>query len=191
MPLVTTSQKTVVVKGSAHTGVAVLAFPDVCKTPTSPAPVPIPYPSLGSASQVNTVAKDASGNLVVKKSAGATGSTGSEAGTAHGLMSNKVVGKTTFMMSSMDVKAEGKSVARSFDLATQNQAGAAKSSLPAAAAPKTVVVNQARVAQLRSRLQAITLQLVALQGGNPNVWHKLVDEYVLVTTELYLELTPG
>lgn len=34
---------------STHKGQAVLAFPDVCKTPTpgGPAPVPIPYPNTG------------------------------------------------------------------------------------------------------------------------------------------------
>jgi hypothetical protein len=36
----------------------------------------------------------------------------------------------------------------------------------------------------------ITSQLSTLRGGDPNPWHKLVDEYVLVTTGLYLELTP-
>ena len=34
---------------STHGGQAVLAFPDVCKTPTAPAgPVPIAYPNIGT-----------------------------------------------------------------------------------------------------------------------------------------------
>ena len=47
-----------------------------------------------------------------------------------------------------------------------------------------------RVQQLRSRLQAITVQLIGMQGTDPNQWHRLVDEYVLVTAELYLALAP-
>lgn len=35
---------------SKHQGRAVLAFPDVCKTPSPGGPVPIPYPNIGTAS---------------------------------------------------------------------------------------------------------------------------------------------
>ena len=35
---------------STHSGQAVLAFPDVCKTPTVGVPVPIAYPNIGTTS---------------------------------------------------------------------------------------------------------------------------------------------
>ena len=144
MPVSVSPSNISVLRASSHTGVAVPVFPDVCKTPTPGGPVPIPYPSMAGASQVKNVSRDASAKVVMTKDARHVMSTGDEAGSAGGVMSNKV-------------KAQA---------------------------------SQARIGQLRSRLQAITTQLGALRGGDPNPWHKLVDEYVLVTTELYLELTP-
>jgi len=49
--------------------------------------------------------------------------------------------------------------------------------------------NSSRVPQLRSRLQTITSQLTGMTAGNPNQWHQLVDEYVVVSAELYLALS--
>jgi hypothetical protein len=175
---------------SPHNGVAVIAFPDVCKTPTYPAPVPIPYPSLGTTSQVKDVHKDpTSGKAVIVKKASFSTSTGDEAGTLKGMTSGTIKGTSEFMAYSFDVKLEGKNVTRLADPLSHNE----KNVQGGNAAAKSVQVTQpnfARAGQLRSRLFAITSQLSSLHGGDPGLWHKLVDEYVLVTTELYLELTP-
>jgi hypothetical protein len=42
---------------------------------------------------------------------------------------------------------------------------------------------------VRTQLQTIHSQLAALPAGNPNRWHELIDQYVLLTAELYLTLT--
>lgn len=47
-------------------------------------------------------------------------STGDEAGTLFGVVSNKVKGKAEFVNFSFDVKFEGKNVARAFDLMLHN-----------------------------------------------------------------------
>jgi Domain of unknown function (DUF4150) len=190
---VSSSKMPVILKASGHTGVAVSAFPDVCKTPTPAGPIPIPYPSMAGASQLKSVSKDASGKVVMTKDASFQSSTGDEAGSAMGVVSNKIKGKAEFVNYSFDVKMEGANVARSLDPFAHNDKNTPKAVPPASAAPKSTVAaqaNQARIGQLRSRLHAITSQLSVLRGGDPNPWHKLVDEYVLVTTELYLELTP-
>jgi Domain of unknown function (DUF4150) len=191
---VSASKMSVILKASGHTGVAVAAFPDVCKTPTPGGPIPIPYPSMAGASQVKSVSKDASGKVVMTKDGSYQTSTGDEAGSAMGgVASSKVKGKAEYMNYSFDVKMEGANVARSLDPFAHNDKNTPKSVPPASAAPKSTVAaqaSQARIGQLRFRLHAITSQLSALRGGDPNPWHKLVDEYVLVTTELYLELTP-
>jgi hypothetical protein len=134
---------------------------------------------MAGASQLKSVSKDASGKVVLTKDGSYKTSTGDEAGSAMGVVSNKVKGKAEFVNYSFDVKVEGASAARSVDLLAHND----KNTMAAQASP-------ARIDQLRFRLHAITSQLGTLRGGDPNPWHKLVDEYVLVTTELYLELTP-
>jgi hypothetical protein len=178
-------------KASDHTGVAVGSFPDVCKTPTPGGPIPIPYPSMAGASQVKNVSK-VSGKVVMTKDGNYTTSTGDEAGSASGVASSKIKGKAEFVNFSFDVQVEGKNVARALDPLLHNDKNTPNYPT-ASAAPKSTTAtqaSQARVGQLRSRLHAITSQLSALRGGDPNPWHKLVDEYVLVATELYLELTP-
>jgi hypothetical protein len=118
-------------------------------------------------------------------------STGDEAGTMKGVMSNKIKGSAEYMMYSFDVKMEGKNVQRLGDPMLHNQTNTPSATGGAAAKSMQVAPpNYARAGQLRSRLFAITSQLSSLQGNNPSLWHKLVDEYVLVTTELYLELMP-
>jgi hypothetical protein len=194
MPVsVSASKMSVTLRASAHSGVAVPVFPDVCKTPTPAGPISIPYPSMAGASQLKNVSKDASGKVVMTKDASYNTSTGDEAGSAMGVVSNKITGKAEFVNFSFDVQREGANLARSLDPLAHNDKNTPKSVPPASAAPKSTVAaqaSQARIGQLRFRLHAITSQLSTLRGGDPNPWHKLVDEYVLVTTELYLELTP-
>jgi hypothetical protein len=51
---------------------------------------------------------------------------------------------------------------------------------------KGAVLNQRMApAQLRSQIQALHAQILALPGGNPNRWHQLLDEYVVAAAELY------
>jgi hypothetical protein len=104
----------VVHKGS---GGMSLVFPDVCKTPTPAGPVPIPYPNIGKASDTmkgpTSVKTDKQMPMV--KGAVYIMSTGDEAGSAMGVISNKIKGECEFMMYSFDVKFEGKNVCRMGD----------------------------------------------------------------------------
>jgi hypothetical protein len=110
----------VVHKGS---GGVTIAFPDVCKTPTPGGPVPIPYPNVAQSSDTadgaNSVTAD--GNPICVKDSNFRISTGDEAGSAGGgVVSNKIKGKAEFVNFSFDVTAEGKNVARAFDLMLHN-----------------------------------------------------------------------
>jgi DNA-binding ferritin-like protein len=42
---------------------------------------------------------------------------------------------------------------------------------------------------LRYQLHSLHGQLWSLPGGNPNQWHKLLDQYVIATAELYKTLS--
>lgn len=94
-----------------------LVFPDVCKTPTPAGPVPIPYPNLGKSSDTmkgpTSVKTDKQMPMV--KGAVYIMSTGDEAGSAMGVISNKIKGECEFMLYSFDVKFEGKNVCRMGD----------------------------------------------------------------------------
>lgn len=99
------------------------AFPDVCKTPAPPAPpVPIPYPNIAKSSDTaqgaGTVKCD--GNAVCVKDSNFMVSSGDEAGSLFGVVSNKVKGKAEFVNFSFDVKFEGKNVPRAMDLMLHN-----------------------------------------------------------------------
>jgi hypothetical protein len=101
-------------------------FPDVCKTPAPPAPpIPIPYPNLARSSDAADTATtvEADGNkIMIKKSTFST-STGDEAGSIGGVVSNCTKGKAQFIAYSFDVKAEGQNVPRNFDMMKQNGSG--------------------------------------------------------------------
>ena len=43
--------------------------------------------------------------------------------------------------------------------------------------------------QLRGQLQILHMQMASLPGRDPNRWHKLLDEYVVATAELYKALS--
>ncbi len=117
---VSVNKRTVVHKGS--TGIA-MAFPDVCKTPAPPAPpVPIPYPNIAQSSDAAKTTKKVTcdGEGVCVKGSNFSRSSGDEAGSLNGMVSNKFMGKAEFANFSMDVKFEGKTVARLGDPMTQN-----------------------------------------------------------------------
>jgi hypothetical protein len=103
-------------RGIAHKGSGGMntVFPDVCKTPTPAGPVPIPYPNIGKSADTSsgpsTVTTD--GKMPMTKGAKYMMSAGDEAGSAMGVMSNKIKGTCEFMMYSFDVKFEGQNVCR-------------------------------------------------------------------------------
>jgi hypothetical protein len=97
-------------------------FPDVCKTPSPGGPVPVPYPNMArssDASDTATTVKADGQNIMLKKSVFST-STGDEAGSVGGVVSNCTKGKAQFIMYSFDVKAEGQNVPRNMDMMKQN-----------------------------------------------------------------------
>jgi hypothetical protein len=103
-------------RGVAHKGSGGMSpiFPDVCKTPTPGGPVPIPYPNVGKAADTSSgpTSVITDGQMPMTQDAKYLISTGDEAGSVGGVVSNKVKGPCEFMMYSFDVKFEGKSVCR-------------------------------------------------------------------------------
>lgn len=99
-----------------------IAFPDVCKTPSPAGPIPIPYPNIAMSSDTASGTKKVKcdGNPVCVKDSNFKMSTGDEAGSAGGIVSGKIKGKAEFVMSSFDVKFEGKGVCRAFDIMLHN-----------------------------------------------------------------------
>jgi hypothetical protein len=100
-----------------------IAFPDVCKTPAPPAPpIPIPYPNIAMSSDTSKETKKVKcdGNGVCVEDSNFKMSTGDEAGSIGGIISNKIKGKAEFVNFSFDVKFEGKGVARALDLMLHN-----------------------------------------------------------------------
>jgi hypothetical protein len=99
-----------------------IAFPDVCKTPTPAGPVPIPYPNIAMSADTAKGSKrvKCNGQSICLKGSNFRISTGDEPGSAGGVASSKTKGKAEFINYSFDVKAEGKNVARAFDLMLHN-----------------------------------------------------------------------
>ncbi len=99
-----------------------MIFPDVCKTPTPGGPIPIPYPNIAQSSDTadgsSTVKVD--GNPIMLKGSSYRMSTGDEAGSAMGVVSNKIKGKAEPAAYSFDVKADGANVFRLTDMMLQN-----------------------------------------------------------------------
>ncbi len=99
---------------SSNAGGMCMAFPDVCKTPTPAGPVPIPYPNMAQLAQANsgTCSQKVliqNKNAVVKDSE-ITMSSGDEAGSVGGVVSNMIKGSCKFKMGSSKAKAEGKAM---------------------------------------------------------------------------------
>ena len=90
------------------------AFPDVCKTPSPAGPVPIPYPNIANCKDADSGScapkvkiggkKVLTGKTKIKKS------TGDEAGTAKGVISQKTRGEAKAMRKSTKTKAGGHGV---------------------------------------------------------------------------------
>jgi len=98
-------------------------FPDVCKTPAPPAPpVPIPYPNLAKSSDAadTSTTVEANGKKIMLKNSTFSTSTGDEAGSIGGIVSNCTKGKAQFIAYSFDVKAEGQNIPRNMDMMKHN-----------------------------------------------------------------------
>jgi uncharacterized Zn-binding protein involved in type VI secretion len=118
-------------------------FPDVCKTPAPPAPpVPIPYPNIAQSSDTAQGSKQVKmdGNPVMVKGANFSTSTGDEAGSIGGMVSNTTKGKAEFVNYSFDVKIEGKNACRLGDMMLGNKGGTFNTPPMAEVQPPTVVV---------------------------------------------------
>ncbi|MEY4511632.1 MAG: hypothetical protein RLZZ450_3754 [Pseudomonadota bacterium] len=111
---------TVVHKGSG--GIATAGAPDVCNTPSPSGPMPMPYPNVAKSADLalGTIRVTADGQPVATKDSCFMISTGDEAGSLGGVVSGVFKGKAKFVNYSMDVKFEGKNVARLSDPMTMN-----------------------------------------------------------------------
>ena len=103
-------------RGIAHKGSGGLStvFPDVCKTPAAPSPIPIPYPNVGRSSDTSAGPRSVKvdGQMPMVKGAKYSRSSGDEAGTLGGVVSNVNMSECEYMMYSFDVKFEGNNVCR-------------------------------------------------------------------------------
>src|SRR5688572_20709166 len=110
---------TVVHKSS---GGVLMTFPDVCKTPSPAGPIPLPYPNVAQSSDTadGSASVKMDGNPIMLKSSNFMMSTGDEAGSAMGVVSNKIKGKAYPKMYSFDVKVEGQNVFRLTDIMLAN-----------------------------------------------------------------------
>jgi hypothetical protein len=117
---VNVNKRTVVHKSSS--GIAT-NFPDVCKTPSPAGPVPIPYPNIAMSSDTDKGSKEVKmdGNPIMLKGSVFSKSSGDEAGSVGGVVSNTFKGKAEFVSYSFDVKVEGKNVPRLGDMMLQNE----------------------------------------------------------------------
>ena len=116
---VNVNKLSVVHKGSS--GMA-MSFPDVCKTPSPGGPVPIPYPNIAQSSDLakGTKKVKVDGKSVMVKDSELSRSSGDEAGTLKGVVSNQNMGKAKAILYSFTVKMEGKNVVRLTDMMQTN-----------------------------------------------------------------------
>lgn len=118
---------------STKAGGQCMAFPDVCKTPTPGGPVPMPYPNIAMLTQAN--GGTLSSKVLIENQKVATTKTeismssGDEAGTVGGVVSNRFKGPAKFKKGSSRVSAEGAPVVHLTSMIGQN--GVANANMPA------------------------------------------------------------
>lgn len=115
------NNRSIIHKGDS--GVHTAAPPDVCKTPSPGGPVPIPYVNVAKSGDLAKGTKKVKieDNPTANAGSNLSTSMGDEPGTAGGgVVSSKFKGKMTWASTSMDVKSEGKGVARFMDPTQQN-----------------------------------------------------------------------
>jgi hypothetical protein len=120
------------------------AFPDVCKTPTPAGPVPIPYPNIAMLNQASggTCSSKVKicGDFAVMQDTEITMSSGDEAGSVGGVVSNKIKGPAKFTQGSSKVKIEGKGAAYLGAMVAQNDGSNANMPAGHQVAPSQVKV---------------------------------------------------
>jgi len=114
---------------STKAGGQCLAFPDVCKTPAPPAPpIPIPYPNIAMANQASsgtcTKKVKIQNKAAILKGTEIPSSSGDEAGSIGGVVSNKIKGPCKYKRGSAKVKFEGKAAAYVTCMTGQNGSNA-------------------------------------------------------------------
>ncbi len=99
-----------------------MIFPDVCKTPSPAGPIPLPYPNIAKSQDTDAGSSSVKmdGNPIMLKSSSFMLSAGDEAGSAMGVVSNKIKGKAYPKLYSFDVKVDGENVFRLTDIMLQN-----------------------------------------------------------------------
>lgn len=109
----------VVHKGSGGVSIAPV---DVCKMQVGPAVVPLPLPNIAQSADLakGTKKVKCDGQPVAVDGSVFSKSTGDEAGSLGGVVSGKNKGTAEFVLFSMDVKFEGKGVARAMDTMLHN-----------------------------------------------------------------------
>lgn len=129
---------------STNGGGQCFAFPDVCKTPTPAGPVPIPYPNMAMLNQASggtcSSKVKISGNKAVTQDTEITMSSGDEAGSVGGVVSNKIKGPAKFTQGSSKVKIEGKGAAYLGAMVAQNDGSNANMPAGHQVAPSQVKV---------------------------------------------------
>lgn len=113
--------RTIVHKGDGLVDVA--GPPDVCKTPSPAGPVPVPYVNVARTADLAQGARRTviDGSPVALASSYIVTSTGDEPGTAGGgVISGRIRGKLKWQSTSLDVRVEGKGVARFTDAVSHN-----------------------------------------------------------------------
>ncbi len=129
---------------STNGGGQCFAFPDVCKTPTPGGPVPIPYPNIAMLNQGNSGTFSSKVKIVGNKAATQDSeismSSGDEAGSVGGVISNKIKGPAKFTQGSSKVKIEGKGAAYLGAMVAQNDSSNANMPAGHQVAPSQVKV---------------------------------------------------
>ncbi len=123
MPLIS-ANKMVASVSTAHTCMSTGPL-DICLTPAPPAPspIPIPYPNVAVSTMMGpgyTTKTLVMGTPMWTKKGKIAVSNGMQPGVAMGVMSHKIMGMCSGIMTSFDVKAEGGGVIRTMDMGNSN-----------------------------------------------------------------------
>ena len=122
MPVLS-AKKLVACVATGHTAVSD-GPTDVCKTPAAPSPLPMPYPNVAVSSMMGggyATKVIILGTPTLTRNGTIAASTGDQAGTLLGVVSNTIMGACGVIMASPDVKAEGGGVARTLDSTSSNR----------------------------------------------------------------------
>ena len=137
-----------------------LCFPDVCKTPSVPAPgVPIPYPNMATIANAAKQSKTKIVNKPVMTKGSAMHKTrGDEAGVLKGVVSSRNMGAVRPGAAAVNVSGS------------------------------SVAVIQTEIAGLKGRLSQLNGKIQGLQTGDPDEWQAALQEYAVAASALYVTI---